>query len=126
MQVKDFFSMLYKIIFDTTVYIAVAAAILGALPYSLFEDKFDFRPARFDTEYLINGLGAEKWNNDLVTKGEILFKDEIIGAESFAVIGDYLYSGLADGRIVRFNKNTDKIEDFLRLWENDDCGKFHF
>jgi len=124
MQVKDIFSKLYKLIFDFALYTALLAALLGALPYSIFEEKFDFRPGQFENEHLYLGLGEGKWNNDLVKKGEILLKDQVIGGESFASIGDYLYTGLADGRIVRMDKNTDQVEDFLRLIDNKDCCEF--
>lgn len=71
---------------------------------------------------------ALKPNNELdgVTK---MFENEVEGPESIAVYKNVLYSGLADGRIVRFQ--GDKVQVVAQIgnpdcegrWDEDICGR---
>jgi len=66
--------------------------------------------------------------NNLLSHAEKLFENEIVGPESIAFDEDRgdVYTGLNDGRIVRFNVLNMKLENVTRTGRNvDGCGKMN-
>lgn len=122
LQIKDIFSRLYKLVFDIVFYSCIIATILALLPDHLFTN-FPIKPIKYSNEHLVKGLNGLKWNNDLVTKAKIIGSGSLHGPESLTVIGDFLYTGLADGRLVRVHKTTEAIEEILRFSDSKQCGK---
>ena len=123
LQVKDIFSRLYKIIFDILFYTAIISTLLGLLPDHLFE-KFPIKPTAYQNEHLFHALYGHQWNNDLVTKAKLIGVNQLYGPESLVDIGEYIYTGLADGRLVRLHKTTEQIEDVVRFSTSQECGKY--
>lgn len=123
-QIKDFFSRLYKLVFDIFFYSAVISVILGLLPDHLFSRFNQFKPVAYQNDHLFRGLQGLTWNNDLVEKAKLLGVDELYGPESLHVIGEYIYTGLADGRLVRVHKDSEKIDEIVNFGNvKDGCGE---
>ena len=123
-QIKDIFSRLYKIIFDIFFYTAVSATVLGLLPDHLFTKFSHFKPVIFQNDHLFRGLQGQKWNNDLVSKAKLIGVGELYGPESMIVIDEYIFTGLADGRLVKIHKTTEKIEEVVQFGNSaNGCGE---
>lgn len=122
-QIKDIFSQLYKIVFDIFFYTAILSIVLAVLPDHLFKE-FPIQPTRFLNEHLNKGIGKHSWNNDLVVKATHIGKGQLLGGESLVEVGDWIYTGLTDGRLVRVHKRTHDIENVVRLvGKVSDCRK---
>ena len=124
MQIKDIFSRLYKLSIDVAFYSLLVAVILGILPNHLFKD-FNISPTAFDIEHIFKSTELKNWNDDLVTKANLIGSNQLIGPESIADVGEYLYTGLADGRLVRVQKSTEKIENVARFGSKV-CGEYPY
>lgn len=121
-QIKNLFSRLYKLTFDVFFYSSALACLLALLPEHLYND-FPFNPTSFPNDHLHLGLRGLKWNNDLVTKAKRVGAGTLYGPESLAEAGEHIYTGLADGRIVRIHKGNHKVEDVVRIIDAKQCGK---
>lgn len=63
---------------------------------------FAFRPAVYDyPDYLKMNLPAVIEDKTFKVNSRRLMQNQVIGAEAFAFDGDYVYTGLADGRILK-------------------------
>lgn len=122
MQIKDIFSRLYKITFDLFFYTAIIATILALLPENLFP-TFPLNPNPYSNEHLFKGLYGHQWNNDLVINATFIGTSQLYGPESMVSVGEYIYTGLADGRLVRIHKTTEEIELVLQFSTLPECGK---
>ncbi|KAF7494638.1 Adipocyte plasma membrane-associated protein [Sarcoptes scabiei] len=127
MQIKNVFSSLYKIIFDTIFYTILFSLFLGLLPESFFS-KFDLKPLSFDNDHLnkYRSYSHLKWNNDLVIKSKYIGSDVLHGPESLAEIGDYIYTGTLGGKLMRIHKRNHQIETVLQFKETNRCRKNSF
>ncbi|KAJ6224790.1 hypothetical protein RDWZM_003335 [Blomia tropicalis] len=121
MQIKDIFSRLYKITFDLFFYTAIIATILALLPENLFP-TFPLNPNPYSNEHLFKGLYGHQWNNDLVINATFIGTSQLYGPESMVSVGEYIYTGLADGRLVRIHKTTEEIELVLQFSTLPECG----
>ncbi|CAG2178492.1 unnamed protein product, partial [Oppiella nova] len=110
-QIKNLFSRLYKTAFDIILYTLIFATILALLPNHLFVN-FPIEPKSYE---LVVPEKVDNWNNDLVDKSELLLKGVVIGPESLAIKDNFIYTGLADGRLVEINKKTLKTRDISRF-----------
>ena len=123
-QIKDIFSRLYKLVFDIFFYTAITSTLLGLLPDHLFTKFSQFKPVQYQNDHLFRGLQGHQWNNDLVSKAKFIGVSELYGPESLLVIGDYIFTGLADGRLVKIHKTTEKIEEVVQFGNlANGCGK---
>lgn len=123
-QIKDIFSRLYKIIFDIVFYTAIVSIGLALLPDHLFPKFSQFKPVAYQNDHLFKGLQGHQWNDHLVSKARLLGANELYGPESLIVIDEFIYTGLADGRLVKIHKETEKVEDVVQFGDPDKgCGK---
>ena len=118
-QIKNLFSRLYKTAFDIILYTLIFATILALLPNHLFVN-FPIEPKSYE---IVVPEKVDNWNNDLVDKSELLVKGVAIGPESLAIKDNFIYTGLADGRLVEINKKTLKTRDISRFGTKFLCSK---
>ncbi|CAG2121607.1 unnamed protein product, partial [Medioppia subpectinata] len=118
-QIKNLFSRLYKTAFDIILYTLILSTILALLPSNLFVN-FPLEPK----SHVLNIPDkVDNWNNLLVEKSEFLLNGVIVGPESLANKDNFIYTGLADGRLVEINKKTLKTRDIARFGTKLLCGK---
>jgi len=117
-QTKTIFSMLYKAIFDIILYTLIVATVLALLPTHLFTN-FPIEPASYEADI---PESLPDWNNLLAERSELLNNEVIVGPESLTENNGFLYTGLADGRLVEIDKKTNKIRDITRFGTRKDCG----
>ncbi|XP_076442475.1 adipocyte plasma membrane-associated protein-like [Babylonia areolata] len=60
--------------------------------------------------------------NDKLSQAERVFENQLKGPESIVTDGEYIYTGTADGRVVRIHKG--KIRTLARFGKGTDCGSF--
>ena len=120
-QIKGLFSVIYKTIVDIIIFTFVLALILAILPNHLFPN-LPISPTGYETDNIPPVL--DNWNNLLAQRSQYLLNGQIVGPESFAERGDYLYTGLADGRLVEINKESLKLRDITRFGIKTDCSKY--
>ncbi|XP_054162374.1 adipocyte plasma membrane-associated protein-like [Oppia nitens] len=106
-QIKDLFSILFKTLVDILVLAVISAVILALLPFNIFSD-FPIDPKSRDVKFADK---LDNWNNHLVDRAQHLLNGVIVGPESLAEKNAFLYTGLADGRLVEINKETLKTRD---------------
>ncbi|KAH7640277.1 hypothetical protein DERF_004790 [Dermatophagoides farinae] len=119
-QIKDLFSLLYKTTFDILFYTTVISIIFGLLPDQFFND-FPIIPMKYDNEHFYKGLYGFEWNDHLVSKAKMIAINQVHGPESLADIGDYIYTGILGGRIVRIHKQTEQIDEIVRYNNSKEC-----
>lgn len=83
--------------FELVLVTSVLILILANLPQALFP-QFPLSPQSYDVPDLTTYLTG--WSTLLDSKSEKLLLNQIIGPESIAQQGDYLYVGTADGRLL--------------------------
>ena len=115
---KDFFSFIWKTTFDICLYSYILVSIIGLLPNSLFKD-FPLDPKSYTIDIPDH---IDNWNNHLNTKSEYLLEAIVIGPESLAERDGFIYTGVADGRLVEINKKTLKVRD-VSNFSNRDVSK---
>ncbi|KAL5477229.1 hypothetical protein EMCRGX_G023994 [Ephydatia muelleri] len=97
--------------------LAVAVGIFLALPTSIDPVAFsltDEGPPKFTGPLAVN---------DHLSKSRKLFKDEIQGPEAFATADGYVYTGLLDGRVIRFDKSDLTTLETMMACSQGDCGR---
>lgn len=121
-ELRSIFSMIYKIIFDSVVYVLLISILIGILPDKIFKGlpisptKYEF-PKHIPTDKLPN------WNTILDDASEFLLKDKIIGPESMVEVSGLIYTGLMDGRIIQINKKTGNFKEVTRITTSKNCSK---
>lgn len=113
--------MSYLFNFISAIFVAFFASMVmvNFLPESYFKD-FPFEPKSVDLP-LISKENPD-WNTKL-TDGltNYMFLNRIVGPESMAISPDeHLYTGLADGRIVRIDSNN-KLETVYKFNKSPKC-----
>lgn len=91
--------------------------LLAYVPYQFFPE-LDFQPQIYDHPNYTQIVKPELIDfHALANASDYLFQDQLIGAEAFEFHEDYVYSGLADGKIIRFNYKVSnpKLETFVRV-----------
>ncbi|KAL5477227.1 hypothetical protein EMCRGX_G023992 [Ephydatia muelleri] len=94
-----------------------AVSIFVALPTSIDPIAYSFSdegPPKF-----IGPLAL----NEHLSKARKLFKDEIQGPEAFATTDGYVYTGLQDGRIIRFDRTNPASYETIVSCPQGDCGR---
>ena len=85
--------------------------ILPFLPETLFTGfPFDPIPLKVPSPSTKHG-----WNDILSREAELLFPGQIVGPESLALKDNFIYTGLADGRIVEVDLKLLKIRTVTRF-----------
>lgn len=100
--------------------LAALAAIFGvflALPSSIDPVAYSFSDD--DLPEFVGPLAI----NDRLSTARLLFKDEIGGPESFAMADGYIYTGLDDGRIIRFSGTNPTSYETVVSCTQGDCGR---
>lgn len=120
-QIKNLFSLLYKTIIDVIIFAVVLAAVLTLLPNNVFPN-LPISPTGYDVDHIPEKL--DNWNNLLAQRSQYLLKDVIVGPESMAEKDQFIYTGLADGRLVEVDKHTLKLRDITRFGTKSDCGNY--
>ena len=118
-KVKYIFAFLYKTTVDVFIYTLILTTILGLLPNNLFKG-FPLEPRSYELNFPDK---IDQWNNHLNTKSELLLNGVVVGPESLAERDGFIYSGLADGRLVEINKKTLKVRDVSNFGGGTHCGK---
>lgn len=105
--------------------ILLVAIVIGLVVMDPFEMSpvggHDFRPVRNDIAPY--GQVMESWPDDNLSRlgrGNLEFVDQVFGPESleFDPLGNGPYSGLADGRIVRWSSKDRRWETFALVSSN--------
>jgi len=117
-QMKSIFSVLYKAVFDIILYTLIVRLVLALLPNHLFTN-FPIEPIGYDSDRIPESLSD--WNNLLAQRSDLLLNGLIVGPESMAEKNEFIYTGLADGRLVEIDKNSLKIRDITRFGTKNDC-----
>ncbi|XP_073484048.1 adipocyte plasma membrane-associated protein isoform X1 [Aquarana catesbeiana] len=99
-----------KVFRATLTCLALALIIPSLAAICLLESPIEPHVLSFPTPPLM--VGALEGNLKL-RKAERLYEDQLVGPESIANIGDVLYTGTADGQIVKIE--DDKIHTIARL-----------
>ena len=120
-QIKSLFIILYKTIVDIILFAVVLAVILIVLPNQLFPN-LPISPTGYETDNIPPAL--DNWNNLLAQRSNYLLNGLIVGPESMAERDHYLYTGLADGRLVEIHKETLKLRDITRFGTKTDCSNY--
>lgn len=120
-QIKTLFSVLFKTIIDVIILAVVLAIVLAVLPNTVFPN-LPMSPVGYQVDHIPPKL--DNWNNLLAQRSQYLLKDMIIGPESMAEKDDFIYTGLADGRLVEVNKKTLKVRDIARFGTKTDCCNY--
>ncbi|KAI1289893.1 Adipocyte plasma membrane-associated protein [Halotydeus destructor] len=110
-----------RLLFEAIVVTGAIVVILGLLPTDSVFPLFPIEPKAYETANFSANL--DKWNNVLGDKADLLLKGHVFGPESLAIKGDYLYTGLSDGRIVEIDLENGDLRFVARLAPNtvDDC-----
>ncbi|XP_036911403.1 adipocyte plasma membrane-associated protein isoform X2 [Sturnira hondurensis] len=88
--------------------VSLTVPLLGAM--MLLDSPIDPQPLSFKEPPCL--LGVLQPNTKL-RQVERLFENQLIGPESIAIIGDVMFSGTADGRVIKFeNGEVDTIAQF--------------
>ncbi|KAM7125767.1 adipocyte plasma membrane-associated protein isoform 1-T1 [Molossus nigricans] len=109
-EAKDGSSFSSRVFRVTFLMLAVSFTVplLGAM--MLLDSPIDPQPLSFKEPPLL--LGVLQPNTKL-RQAERLFENQLIGPESIANIGDVMFTGTADGRIIKFeNGEVDTIAQF--------------
>ncbi len=118
-QIKTIFSVLYKTVFDIILYTLIVCLVLALLPNHLFTN-FPMEPIGYESDRIPETLSD--WNNLLAQRSDLLLNGLIVGPESMAEKNEFIYTGLADGRLVEIDKNSLKIRDITRFGTKNDCS----
>ncbi|XP_036911402.1 adipocyte plasma membrane-associated protein isoform X1 [Sturnira hondurensis] len=109
-ETKDCSSFSGRVFRVTFLILAVSLTVplLGAM--MLLDSPIDPQPLSFKEPPCL--LGVLQPNTKL-RQVERLFENQLIGPESIAIIGDVMFSGTADGRVIKFeNGEVDTIAQF--------------
>eukprot|EP00993_Chasmostoma_nieuportense_P001319 NODE_2210_length_1249_cov_224.685383_g2099_i0.p1 GENE.NODE_2210_length_1249_cov_224.685383_g2099_i0~~NODE_2210_length_1249_cov_224.685383_g2099_i0.p1 ORF type:complete len:386 (-),score=101.61 NODE_2210_length_1249_cov_224.685383_g2099_i0:92-1201(-) len=106
--------MAYRLVLD------IIAVLCGCLAYRIFYGN-QIEPISWDSPSL-----PDLPPNTALVGAEHLFTNQIVGPEAFATdAAGLLYSGLADGRIVKFEENGLVLQNFTRLGPQlPGCGSY--
>ncbi|OTF72539.1 Strictosidine synthase/Gluconolaconase-like protein, partial [Euroglyphus maynei] len=113
-------SQLSETTFDILLYTTIISIIFGLLPDQFFND-FPIKPIKYENEHLYKGLYGFEWNDHLVGKTKMIAMNQIHGPESLVDSGDYIYTGVLGGRIVRIHKQTEQIDEIVRFNNSKQC-----
>ncbi|CAG2176255.1 unnamed protein product, partial [Oppiella nova] len=117
-QIKSLFSLAFRATFDIVLVTIILAAILALLPNHLLPN-LPMDPTAYDSDFIPNSL--DNWNNLLAQRSQRLLEGQIVGPESMTERHQFLYTGLADGRLVEINKKSLEIRDITRFAKKSDC-----
>ena len=120
-EIKKLIYIILRTIRDIIIISLVLALILVILPNQVFPN-LPVSPTSYDTDTIPQSL--DNWNNLLAQRSQYLLNGLIVGPESITERDDFLYTGLADGRLVEINKETLKMRDITRFGTKTDCSKY--
>src|SRR5688572_28998956 len=98
---------------------------LSLLPSQLFP-SFPLETVSYVVPDLTTNLRG--WNNILSTKSDFILKGKIIGPESLVIRNNFLYTGLADGRLIEVDLSHDyKVREVVTRFSDgkvnqSECG----
>ena len=118
-KISNLFTFVYKAIVDVIIFAVILAAVLTFLPNNVFPN-LPMSPTGYEVDHIPEKL--DNWNNLLAQRSQYLLKDVIVGPESMVEKDDFIYTGLADGRLVEVNKITLKVRDITRFGTKTNCG----
>ncbi|CAG2115115.1 unnamed protein product [Medioppia subpectinata] len=112
------FRLAFKATFDIILVTLILATVLALLPNHLLPN-LPIDPTYYESDFIPNSL--DNWNNLLAQRSQRLLDGVIVGPESMTERHHFLYTGLADGRLVEIHKKTLEIREITSFAKKTDC-----
>lgn len=93
--------------------------LIGVYVFTILKSPINPKPTELSLAPEFKG--ALEPNNHLMS-AERLFENQISGPEAPMEYNGAIYTGLHDGRFVKFDIENNKVETLFRLGENTNCG----
>lgn len=121
-------SILYRLFRASFYLFFMLASLVVLLAYVPHQFYFDFplEPVSYDPQPPPSNESLRAWNVAFkkLNFEQVLLSDKtFVGPESMVQVGDSIYTGLADGRLVRVNKKTYEVNTLTRFNRREGCGK---